>query len=62
MQFSLNHEIQSFYEVSAKSGENVTEAFESFFRDIHKKVSLLAWMLQYWIILCSVAGFVSSLV
>jgi GTPase SAR1 family protein len=31
--FSIGH----FYEVSAKSGQNVQEAFESFFREIHRK-------------------------
>lgn len=37
MKFSQNHEIHHFYEVSAKTGDNVTEAFESFFREIHRK-------------------------
>ena len=40
-QFADHHDITHFYEVSAKTGENVTESFEAFFRDIHRKVSLL---------------------
>ena len=39
LQFAAHHEIKQFYEVSAKTGENVTEAFEAFFKDVHRKVS-----------------------
>ena len=38
-QFADHHDITHFYEVSAKTGENVTESFEAFFRDVHRKVS-----------------------
>ena len=39
VQYSENYDIPHFYEVSAKSGENVSEAFDIFFGDIHRKVS-----------------------
>ena len=39
LQFADHHDISHFYEVSAKTGENVTESFEAFFREIHRKVS-----------------------
>ena len=39
MKFAANHEISLFYEVSAKSGSNVNEAFEAFFKEIHVRVS-----------------------
>jgi small GTP-binding protein len=42
--FSIGH----FYEVSAKSGQNVQEAFESFFREIHRKVVIIIQTLLYW--------------
>ena len=45
MQFSQNHEIHHFYEVSAKTGDNVTEAFESFFREIHRKA--INWLIVW---------------
>lgn len=38
-QFAAHHDIPHFYEVSAKTGANVTEAFEAFFREVHRKVS-----------------------
>ena len=41
LQFAANHEISLFYEVSAKSGSNVSEAFEAFFKQIHVRVSPL---------------------
>ena len=40
-QFAASHEISLFYEVSAKSGSNVNEAFEAFFKQIHVHVSHL---------------------
>ena len=39
VQFAEHHDITHFYEVSAKTGENVTESFEAFFRELHRKVS-----------------------
>ena len=41
VKFAANHEISLFYEVSAKSGSNVNEAFEAFFKEIHVRVSSL---------------------
>ena len=41
LQFAANHEISLFYEVSAKSGSNVNEAFEAFFKQVHLRVSQL---------------------
>ncbi len=38
LQFASQYEIETFYEVSAKTGENVSEAFQGFFKEIHKKV------------------------
>ncbi|XP_011402696.1 PREDICTED: ras-related protein Rab-13-like [Amphimedon queenslandica] len=35
--YAENFGIQNFYEVSAKTGHNVQEAFESFFREVHQK-------------------------
>ena len=40
-QFADHHDISHFYEVSAKTGENVTESFEAFFREVHRKVGIL---------------------
>ena len=40
LQFADNHDITFFYEVSAKTGHNVKEAFEAFFKDVHRKVSV----------------------
>eukprot|EP00731_Ephydatia_muelleri_P035646 Em0144g16a len=35
--FAATHEISHFYEVSAKTGHNVGEAFFTFFQDVHRK-------------------------
>ena len=35
--FAATHEISHFYEVSAKTGYNVSEAFFTFFQDVHRK-------------------------
>lgn len=47
MKFAANHEISLFYEVSAKSGSNVNEAFEAFFKEIHVRVSDLKSLSTY---------------
>ena len=39
VQYAENFGIQNFFEVSAKTGHNVQEAFESFFREVHQKVT-----------------------
>ena len=47
IQFADHHDITHFYEVSAKTGENVTESFEAFFREVHRKVSTTHVLLLY---------------
>lgn len=37
-QFAEHHDIQFFFEVSAKTGDNIAEAFEVFFKEVHRKV------------------------
>ena len=39
-QFADNYNIKHFFEVSAKSGDYVSEAFEEFFVEVHRKVHL----------------------
>lgn len=58
-QFAATHEISHFYEVSAKTGHNVGEAFFTFFQDVHRKVCspmlpyapLRIWPLLTWVCL-----------
>lgn len=37
-QYADNFNIVNFHEVSAKTGENVSESFEAFFKQVHQKV------------------------
>ena len=37
-QFADHYNIKHFFEVSAKSGDNVSEAFEEFSVEVHRKV------------------------
>lgn len=39
-QFADHHDINFFFEVSAKTGDGIDEAFTAFFKEIHRKVSL----------------------
>ena len=52
LQFATTHEISHFYEVSAKTGYNVSEAFFTFFQDVHRKVCHHAPLLTIYQFMC----------